>query len=71
MTNYFSAFIHIYIIYGMDPAPLLHVVMKQASKMCLDLLGNKPKDMFSLYSAHIPVFTVLLHLIWPPDCVDT
>ena len=28
----FSAFIHIYIIYSMDPAQLLHVVVKQASK---------------------------------------
>ena len=27
----FSAFIHIYIVYGMDPAQLLHVVVKKAS----------------------------------------
>ena len=31
MAKYFSAFIHIYIVYGMDPAQLLHVVVKQAS----------------------------------------
>ena len=29
----FSAFIHIYIVYGMDPAQLLHVVVKQAGKL--------------------------------------
>ena len=29
----FSAFIHIYIVYGMDPAQLLHVVVKQACKL--------------------------------------
>ena len=28
-----SAFIHIYIVYGMDPAQLLHVVVKQAGKL--------------------------------------
>ena len=29
----FSAFIHIYIVYGMDSAQLLHVVVKQAGKL--------------------------------------
>ena len=29
----FSAFILIYIVYGMDPAQLLHVVVKQAGKL--------------------------------------
>ena len=29
----FSAFIHIYIVYGIDPAQLLHVVVKQAGKL--------------------------------------
>ena len=29
----FSAFIHIYIVYGMDPTQLLHVVVKQAGKL--------------------------------------
>ena len=29
----FSAFIHIYIVYGMDPAQLLHVVVKQAGNL--------------------------------------
>ena len=33
MTKYFSAFIHIYIVNGMDPAQLLHVVVKQACKL--------------------------------------
>ena len=28
-----SAFIHIYIVYGMDPAQLLQVVVKQAGKL--------------------------------------
>ena len=27
-----AQFIHIYIIYGMDPAQLMHAVVKQASK---------------------------------------
>ena len=29
----FSACIHIYIVYGMDPAQLLHDVVKQAGKL--------------------------------------
>ena len=29
----FSAFIHIYIVYGMDLAQLLHVVVKQGGKL--------------------------------------
>ena len=33
MAKYFSAFIHIYIVYGMYPAQLLHVVVKQAGKL--------------------------------------
>ena len=33
MARYFSAFIHIYIVYGMDPAQLLHVVVKQVGKL--------------------------------------
>ena len=34
---FFSAFIRIYIVYGMDPAQLLHVVVKQAvfSLICI------------------------------------
>ena len=64
----FSAFIHIYIVYGMDPAQLLHVVVKQAVNCILDLLGHKPKDSFSHYAAHIPVFTVKLHVLGPPAC---
>ena len=62
MAKYFSAFIHIYIVYGMDPAQLLHVVVKQAIYCILDLLGHKPKDRFSYIAAHIPVFIVKLHL---------
>ena len=33
MAKYFSAFIYIYIVYGMDPAQLLHVVVKKAVKL--------------------------------------
>ena len=33
MAEYLSAFIHIYIVIGMDPAQLLHVVVKQAGKL--------------------------------------
>ena len=36
MAKYFSAFIHIYNIYGMDPSQLLDVVVKQASKLYLE-----------------------------------
>ena len=38
MAKYFSAFIHINIIYALDPAQLLHVVVKKASSLYLDLL---------------------------------
>ena len=58
MAKYFSAFIHIYNIYGMDPSQLLDVVVKQASKPYLDLLGHKRNDKISLYADQIPVFTV-------------
>ena len=33
MAKYFSAFDHIYTLYGLDPAQLLHVAVKQASKL--------------------------------------
>ena len=33
MAKYFSAFNHIYIVYGMDQAQLLHAVVKQACKL--------------------------------------
>ena len=45
---YFSVFINICIILSMDLAQLLHVVVKQVSKLYLDLLGHKPKDRFLL-----------------------
>ena len=73
MAKYFFAFIHIYVVYGMDPAQLLHVVVEKLVNCILDLLGHKPKDRFSHYAAHIPVshipvYTVKLHLIGPPAC---
>ena len=51
MAKYFSAFIPIYIIYTcMDPAQLLHVVVKQVGKLYLDLLAmvTNPKTGFRL-----------------------
>ena len=54
-----SIFLHLSTsLYSIDPAQLLHVVVKQASKLYLDLLGHKPKDRFLLYAAYLPVFTV-------------
>ena len=55
-----------YIIYCMDSAQLLHVVVKQASKLYLDILGHKPKDRLSLHVAHIAIFTVQLPVLGPP-----
>ena len=63
---FFSAFIHIHIIYSIDLAQLLHVVVKQASRLYLDLLGYKPKDRFSSQVSHTPVFIVQLHILGPP-----
>ena len=39
---FFSAFLHINIVYGMDPAQLLHVVVKEAGKY----LVTNPKTGF-------------------------
>ena len=39
----------------MDPAQLLHVVVKQVGKLYLDLLGHKPKDRFSLNARYFPI----------------
>ena len=52
----------------MDPAQLLHVVVKQAGKLYFRFTWSQPKDSFSHYAAHIPVFTVKLHLLGPPAC---
>ena len=57
LQSIFSAFIRKYIVYGIGQAQLLHVVVKQVSKLDLYLLGHKLKDRFSLYAAHIPVLT--------------
>ena len=40
-----------FISYGIDQAQQLHVLVKQVSKLYLDLLGHKPKDRFSIYAA--------------------
>ena len=42
---------HIYIIYCVDPARSLHIVVKQDGKLYLGLCTN-PKERFSLYAAH-------------------
>ena len=42
----FSAFIHIYIVYGMDPAQLLHVVVKQAGKLYLRFTWSQTQRQF-------------------------
>ena len=66
MAKCVFAFIHIYIVYGMDPVQLLHVVVKQVGKVYLDLLGHKLKDRFSHYDANIAVCSVKLQLLGPP-----
>ena len=42
----FSAFIHIYIVYGMDPAQLLHVVVKQAGKLYIRFTWSQTQRQF-------------------------
>ena len=46
MANYFFAFIHIYISYGIDPAQLLHVVVKQAGKLYLRFTRSQTQRQF-------------------------
>ena len=65
MAKYFF-FIHIYIVYGMDPAQLLHVGVKQVGKLYFRFTWSQTQRQFSQYAAHIPVFTVKLHLLGPP-----
>ena len=42
----FSAFIHIYIVYGMDPAQLLHVEVKQAGKLYFRFTWSQTQRQF-------------------------
>ena len=49
MTKYFSTFFHIYILYGMDPAQLLHVVVKKASIYLLTNLKTDFHIMLPIY----------------------
>ena len=67
----FSAFIHIYIVYGMDPAQLLHVVVKQAGKLYLRFTWSQTQRQFftlccpyiCIHSKAAPVrATCLFHL---------
>ena len=52
MAKYFSAFIHIYIVYGMDPAQLLHVVVMKAS---IYLVTNSKTD----FHIMLPIYLYL------------
>ena len=65
MAKYFSAFLHIYIVYGMDPAQLLQVVVKQVGKLYFRFTWSQTQRQFSHYAAHIQVFTVKLRLLEP------
>ena len=67
----FSAFIHIYIVYGMDPAQLLHVVVKQAGKLYFRFTWSQTQRQFftlccpytCIHSKAAPVrATCLFHL---------
>ena len=49
MAKYFSAFIHIYIVYGMDPAQLLHVVVDKLVNCILDNSKTDFHIMLSIY----------------------
>ena len=51
-AKYFSAFIHIYIVYGMDPAQLLHVVVMKAS---IYLVTNSKTD----FHIMLPIYLYL------------
>ena len=71
MAKYFSAFIHIYIVYGMDPAKLLHVVVKQAGKLYFRFTWSQTQRQFftlccpytCIHSKATPVrATCLFHL---------
>ena len=58
MPKYLSAFIHIYIAYGMSPAQLLHVVVKQAGKLYFRITWSQSKkgykDQESIQPSTIP-----------------
>ena len=67
----FSAFIHIYIVYGTDPAQLLHVVVKQAGKLYFRFTWSQTQRQFftlccpytCIHSKAAPVrATCLFHL---------
>ena len=71
MAKYFSAFIHIYIVYGMDPAQLLHVVVNQAGKLYFRFTWSQTQRQFftfccpytCIHSKAAPVrATCLFHL---------
>ena len=64
----FSAFIHIYIVYGMDPAQILHVVVKKASKLYFRFTWSQTQRQIFPLCSPIPVFTVKLHLFGPLAC---
>ena len=64
----FSAFIHIYIVYGMDSAQLLHVVVKKAGKLYFRFTWSQTQRQIFTLCCLITVFTVKLHLLGPPAC---
>ena len=56
MAKYFSAFIYIYIVYGMDPAQLLHVVVKKASKLYIRFTWSQTQRQ-------------IFHIMLPDNCI--
>ena len=66
----FSLISQIYTVFGVDPAQLLHVVVKQAGKVYFRFTWSQTKKQdFHILPANIPVFTVKLHLLGQPACV--
>ena len=64
----FSALIHIYIVFGMDLAQLLHVVVKKAGKLYFRFTWSQTQRQIFTLCCLITVFTVKLHLLGPPAC---
>ena len=52
----------------MDPAQLLHVVVKKASKLYFRFTWSQIQRQIFTLCCPIPVFIVKLHLLEPPAC---
>ena len=70
MAKYFAAFIRIYIVYCMDSAQLLHVVVKKACKLYLRFtLSQTQRQIFTLCCPYTCIYIKYAPVSYKTTCL--